>query len=291
VLDKPSTIALTLPVLVSGNANFGSDFTASPDTVSFAPGQLYSSLTINVINDSIDEVVETATFTLFASDNLQVGSNGTLTVQILDNDVPTVSFVATVAQGAEGRESQFIAIALSTPNATDQEITVNLYSLANVVYGVDYVTEPTAINGQVKIVVPAGSTEVGFYVAALADGRKEKLPEIVSLYIANTTDGLLTSGSRLSFFNIIDVKKNGKFYVYPNPVRNHVNLLNEDEEFNDIVSVELVSDKGVKLFSRQGKLSTVNHALNDKVRDLPRGIYYLNVASDDEQIQLRVVKE
>lgn len=291
VLDKASTVGFTLPILVSGDALFGSDFTVSFDTISFAAGQLYSSITVTVVNDSIDELVESAVFTLASSENVEVGNDGELTVQIFDNDVPAVSFASSLSQGAEGGEPQFIAIVLSTPNASDQELTVSLSSPSYVIYGVDYTTEPAASNGQLSITVPAGSTEVGFYISPLADGRKEKLPEVITSQFGATTDGLMATSNDVSSFTIMDVKKNGKFYVYPNPVKNHLNLLNENEEQDGDVHVELISDKGVKLFSHQGKLSSVSNALNEKVRTLGRGIYYLNIVSDDEQVQLRVVKD
>jgi hypothetical protein len=296
MLSKPAGSAISIPVNIAGTASHDVDFSVSPTTagqifVNFNEGESYSSLTLTIANDSIDEVLETIVLSLQTTNGIQLGAEAALNIDLVDNDVPVVVFAETQSSGAEGSGQYFIALPLSTPPATDQQVTISLSFLPNVIYGQDFETTPAPINGLIILSVPAGSTQTGFYIDPKSDKKKDKLPEIVTSSIISTSEGLTVGSPASSFFTIIDVKKNGKFYVYPNPIKDVVNLFNDNEEFNGAVTIELTSDKGIRMLSEHGTFESVSKKLSEKMQRATRGIYYLTISSDDEQYQFRLVKE
>ncbi|MBD2039366.1 Calx-beta domain-containing protein [Microcoleus sp. FACHB-672] len=83
--------------LANGTAIGGTDFTNTPITVSFFDGQTADqTVTIPLTNDALVEGNETLTATLGSpTGGATIGTQRTATVNIADDDVPTVSIVAT----------------------------------------------------------------------------------------------------------------------------------------------------------------------------------------------------
>ncbi|MEI7973340.1 MAG: hypothetical protein WCH11_03130 [Bdellovibrio sp.] len=87
VVAMPSSTAL-LPADI--------DFVGS-QTLTLAPGEVSGSIQLKVENDSLIESKELLTLNLEAVENVQVGSNSTMNIEILDNDL--IPFVWTGAAG------------------------------------------------------------------------------------------------------------------------------------------------------------------------------------------------
>ena len=87
--------ASTLPVRVrytttAGTATSGVDYLLTDDVVTFAPGETVKSITIPIIGDTLDEADETFTVTLSAPENATLDASSSVTVTIVDDDLPIV---------------------------------------------------------------------------------------------------------------------------------------------------------------------------------------------------------
>lgn len=296
LLSEAATTSLTLPISVAGSATLHDDFLLTPavagNTVHLQinEGDTLVRLTIAIVDDMLDEVDEDVILTIGKTDGINVGATGTLSIQLTDNDVPVVAFSELTAFAREGSGQYHIKFALSTPPATDQTVTVRLFTLPYVDYGSDYETTPAPSSNTLEVTIPEGATEGGFYIDPKSDTRTEKLPEVITFYLQSASDGLVAGHPRLSFFTILDVKKHGKFSVHPNPTRGPITISNDDEEFDEEVYAELVTESGNKIFGKNGKLHRLNRDLSDKLSSQRKGVYYLNVIVEGEKIQFRIVR-
>ncbi|MEI6332489.1 MAG: Calx-beta domain-containing protein, partial [Pseudanabaena sp. ELA645] len=98
-----TTSALTVNLALSGTATNGTDYTNIPTTATFAIGSATAVVNLNVIDDTLVEVTETAILTVGTGTGYTVGTTPSATVNITDNDValPVITVVATDASAAE----------------------------------------------------------------------------------------------------------------------------------------------------------------------------------------------
>ena len=87
-LSTASTQAINVNyATANGTATAGSDYTATSNTLSFAPGQTSKTITVQVNGDTLDEVNETFTLNLSSPTNATIAdAQGIATIQ--DNDSP-----------------------------------------------------------------------------------------------------------------------------------------------------------------------------------------------------------
>ncbi len=82
--------------VVSGNATPGSDYTINTSkTLVFKPyGDLTdtSTITLNILDDNVSELAENVAIKLLTPINGSIGAQSTNTVNIIDNDIPTIFF-------------------------------------------------------------------------------------------------------------------------------------------------------------------------------------------------------
>jgi M6 family metalloprotease-like protein len=103
----------------NGSAAAGTDYTARSGTLSFASGVATVNITVPITNDSVVESSETFTVTLSSPSNGSIGSPGTTTVTIVDNDPPsTVSFGSATHSVTEGTSSLSIPVTRSNTSGT-----------------------------------------------------------------------------------------------------------------------------------------------------------------------------
>lgn len=123
-LSNPSAQTITVAYSVTGGSATTADYLAPAGTLTFAAGVTSRPLNFSVINDNLDEADETIVFTLATPTNATLGTPGTHTYTIVDNEnPPSVQFqlAATTANenaGATGR-----AVTLSA--ASGQTVTVD----------------------------------------------------------------------------------------------------------------------------------------------------------------------
>ena len=112
----------------NGTATAGSDYTATSGTLTFAPGETSKTFSIPIINDVLVEPSETIQLTLSAPVSATLGTQRTATINITDNDVPTVSFSQTSKSASESTTSASFTVTLSS--ASTKSVTVR-YALAS----------------------------------------------------------------------------------------------------------------------------------------------------------------
>lgn len=116
------------------------------------------------------------------------------------------------------------------------------------------------------------------------DQLKTKLRQTASLY-PNHTDqmgyGILNFGSLYNnVLNTSEIVKKEKFALFPNPVKNTLNIASESE----VNSLEIYDNLG-RLIRKESKQRSV------KVDDLSKGVYYLKIISKDKFYYEKFIKE
>ncbi|MBL8331245.1 MAG: S8 family serine peptidase [Rubrivivax sp.] len=125
----------------NGTATAGADYTATSGTLSFSSGVTTASFTVPITNDSTVEPNETFTVSLSSPVGGSLGSPGTATVTIVDNDTApstTVQFHSATYSVNEGASTVAITVTRSSGvgTASVSFATSNLSALA----GSDYVS-------------------------------------------------------------------------------------------------------------------------------------------------------
>lgn len=95
-LSEASPLAVSVAyATANGTAAAGSDYTASSGTLEFAAGETSKTITINLLNDSLNEPNETFTLSLSAPTNAALGSASSVTTTLKDAPVvPTLTLAA-----------------------------------------------------------------------------------------------------------------------------------------------------------------------------------------------------
>jgi YD repeat-containing protein len=88
-LSAASAFTVTVAYATSpGRASAGSDYTSTSGTLTFAPGMTSQSVSISILNDTLQESSEAITLTLSAPTNATLGSPASATLAILDDETP-----------------------------------------------------------------------------------------------------------------------------------------------------------------------------------------------------------
>ncbi|HEY9048015.1 MAG TPA: DUF5689 domain-containing protein [Ohtaekwangia sp.] len=296
-VSKPLSAAKQIVLALTGDATYGKDFVTEPAAVNnrvvitIPADSLHASFTIRVQEDKLDELAETATFTILSGDGLQAGDQPAFTLTIEDNDVPTVAFAELLPSAKEGSGIYDLKLNLSTPVASDQTVTLYVTQGPGVVYGEDYTTEPALEQQRITVDVPAGSNNAVLAITPLQDGKRELPIELISFYLEKTSDGLLPVQPRISIFSILDVKKRQPHVIAsPNPTTGVVRLICAELENGETVQAELRGPSGELLYNGSGTLDQLSTIFTSKVQQHRRGIYTINVWIDGDVIAVRVLK-
>lgn len=179
--------ALTVTFTRTGTASSGTDFTAfSPATsITIPAGQATVVRTVAPLQDSTPEIDETVIVTLAAGSGYLVGSPAAATVVIKDDDVNTITLLATDGQASEaGNDPGELKLIRTGPVTAARAVTLAITGTAT--SGADYAvigTSHTFAIGQSEITIP---------VVILQDTLTEGTEEIVvsisssSSYIVGT---------------------------------------------------------------------------------------------------------
>ncbi|HMR63279.1 MAG TPA: choice-of-anchor D domain-containing protein [Anaerolineae bacterium] len=118
--------AVTIPFTVTGTASQGVDFSLSTTNPLVIPaGQLTTTLTITISNDSLDEANETVIISLGTPTNAGLGSPASHTLTLTDDDPTPALAIAdvTVSEGDSGSVSAIFPVSLSAQSG--RTVTVN----------------------------------------------------------------------------------------------------------------------------------------------------------------------
>ncbi|MDR2235144.1 MAG: S8 family peptidase [Chryseobacterium sp.] len=145
----------------------------------------------------------------------------------------------------------------------------------------------TTVNGT-SIATPVAAGGAACLIQAFPSMNRElmstKLRQSASLYPAHTDQmgyGILNFGSMYnSVLNTSEIVKKEKFAVFPNPVKNILNIATE----TDIQSLEIYDNLG-RLIRKNTGIKSV------KVDDFPNGTYYLKIRTKDKVYYEKFIKE
>ncbi len=164
IMTSGSTNTETVDYATSDvTANAGSDYTSTSGTLSFLPGQTSKSLTVSLLNDTLNEADETFTLTLSNATVALTDSSATGTI-FDDDPEPTVAIADESAPEADG----LVSFTISISSVSGQEVDVDYATTdATALAGSDYTsTTGTAI-------IPAGSTSTQVDVPVTNDTTYE----------------------------------------------------------------------------------------------------------------------
>lgn len=201
--DKPATrdgeIVLEVATQTQGQ------FTTEPAVdngkikIAVAKGQTSAQFIFKPVNNSLLDGNKSVNFTISTvSTGFTIGSNKTLSTTLTDDESPaTINFMLNIGSTRENAtDGATVNLVLShpSPGASAVELTI---ASTNAVYGVDYLTEPAAVNGKVSVSVEAGSDHASFKVLPLNNSiiNGERLIS----YTITGSQGPLTIGSGVDF--------------------------------------------------------------------------------------------
>ncbi|CAN5754779.1 hypothetical protein BH10CHL1_BH10CHL1_39550 [soil metagenome] len=124
----------------NGTATAGSDYTATSGTLTFQPGQISQSLTLPLLDDTLDENDETFNLLLGNAHNATLGLTTSATLTLVDNDAPpTVQFGA--PRYLVNAENPSVLVEVKLSAASGLTVTVNyvinqVTALANATNGI-----------------------------------------------------------------------------------------------------------------------------------------------------------
>jgi hypothetical protein len=168
----PTTSALTVFYTPGGTATSPSDYTALAVSATILAGQASVAVTVTPVNDVVSEPSETVVLNLSANAAYSVGSPGTATVTIADDDAAVVTVDATDNTATEAGPTSGTFTITRTGSLTSA-LTVSYTVGGTATTGSDY----TALTGSATIL--ANQTIVTVTVTPLNDTLAEPSETVV----------------------------------------------------------------------------------------------------------------
>ncbi|SHH51489.1 Por secretion system C-terminal sorting domain-containing protein [Chryseobacterium oranimense] len=145
----------------------------------------------------------------------------------------------------------------------------------------------TSVSGT-SIATPIAAGGVACLIQAFPSMNREqirtKLRQTASLYPVHTDQmgyGILNFGSVYNqVLNTSEIVKKEKFALFPNPVKNILNVASEGE----VISLEIYDNLGKLIRKNSGQKSV-------KVEDFPKGTYYLKIKMKNDTFYEKFLKE
>ena len=197
-----TTASLVVDLQINGTATSGLDYTELTNPVTIPIG--LSSVAINVIpvEDSDFEGTETVIVDIAGASGYTVSTNqNSAQVNVADNDLPSVSIVATdesAAETASGSASNHGTYTLSRTGHTSADLSVNLTSITgSASSGTDYETLPN------PVIIPAGQVSKTVDIVPIDDADIEST-ETVIVGITATSNYTVSSTQNSAQINIED---------------------------------------------------------------------------------------
>ncbi|MFH1147913.1 MAG: Calx-beta domain-containing protein [Pseudomonadota bacterium] len=178
---------LAVSYTVNGTATGGTDYNALSGTVTINAGYSYATVYVTPKDDTTYEGSETVVLTLSTNASYIVGTAKTATVNIADNDKPTVTVTATDSMASE-------------PGTDTSKFTVSRGVSVTSSLTVYYMVGGTATNGtdynsiSTSVTIPAGSSSTTVPVTPKDDTASEG-SETVSITISTNTNYVVGSPS------------------------------------------------------------------------------------------------
>ena len=185
-LTNSSPTTEVVPFTVTGSAG-SSDFSIGSGSVTFPTSSTSSVISINVLDDAIDELPETVILTFNPSGNVSLGTFPSFVLTINDDDpTPTVNVSPTDQSVFEENTTIQFDVDLSAPSGLDVTIPLLVSGSAN---GQDFNLPVTSVT------LPAGTTSVPVNINLFQDDEDETNESIVVTLGTPTNCLLYTSPS------------------------------------------------------------------------------------------------
>jgi regulation of enolase protein 1 (concanavalin A-like superfamily) len=169
VLSEPSSGPVSVNyAITAGSATDGSDFTSATGTLTFSAGVTLDYIPVTLLNDSTVEGSETVTVTLSSPVGLVIGTSGTHTLSITDDDTAVVTITASDATAVEGG-SDTGAFTFSRSGVTTSALTVNFTVSGTAASSTDY----TAFSPATSITIPSGQSSAVLTVTTANNSTAE----------------------------------------------------------------------------------------------------------------------
>ncbi|MBS3029307.1 MAG: SBBP repeat-containing protein [Dolichospermum sp. DET50] len=182
------TQAITVNYTLSGSATNGTDYNSLPGTINFAAGDSTAIVTVTPTDDNIFEGTETAILTLTTGTGYALDVTNSATVNIADNDVPSISLAVSPASVTEDGLSNLVYTFTRT-GTTANALTVNYGVAGSAIFNTDYTQTGAdsfaATTG--TITFASGSSTATLTVDPTADTTFET-DETVVITVATSTD-------------------------------------------------------------------------------------------------------
>ena len=180
-LSEASGQDVTVNLEVTGTATEVDDYTAATQIV-IPAGELSGNVTVNAVDDTVDEPDETVIVTIAEIINGAAGGAQQQTTTILDDDEAVPPDVSIAVDNAEIPEEAGVAtFTVTLSAATSVDVTVDL-ALSGTAAASDYTASAT------QVVIPVGSTSGSITVTAVQDTEDEQ-NETVIVDIDTVTGG------------------------------------------------------------------------------------------------------
>ena len=165
-LSNPSHQTITVAFATAdGTATAGVDYVATSGTLTFNPGEITKSVSVEVTGDNVDETNETFVVNLSNPTNTTIGAaQGVGTIQ--DDDGPTLSINSvSVTEGQSGLTDAVFTVTLSAPSTQDVFVnwgTADGTAISNLDYQRVFPNSRT-------LFIPAGTTSANLTVRVFGD--------------------------------------------------------------------------------------------------------------------------
>ncbi len=185
-LSKPNSQAVAIPIVLSGSATAGSDFTISSTSVVFEAGETSKFITLTFPNDDRNEATKNLFLSIGDVIDVTLGDLTQSSVTIADED-PLISLRQAAFTASEGDTAFQLFATLSAPS--NRAITIPLQYRGTASRTSDY-------NGPSQIVIPAGSTSASASISIVDDDLYEG-DESIRIYAQAPSSGQFSGNTVL----------------------------------------------------------------------------------------------
>jgi hypothetical protein len=170
-LSVAATGSVTVDYAVTGGtATAGADFITTSGTLTFAAGETVQSIPLAILDDGIIENSETVILTLSNPVNGVLGTLGTHTFTITDDDLPVVTIAANDPNASEaGLDPGQFTISRTGP--TTGSLAVTLARSGTATNGTDYTSISTGT--PFTLTIPAGAASATINIVPIQDTTNE----------------------------------------------------------------------------------------------------------------------
>ena len=189
-----TTDALAVKYSIAGTADNGTDYNTLGGSVIIAAGETSATITVDPIDDELNEGNETVMLSLVDDPAYFIGAASNAIVTINDDDVQTVSIVATDADAGEPDNNGTFTV--TRVGKTTNALTVNYAIAGTADNGSDY----NALSG--SVIIAAGETSAIITVDSIDDEISESNETVVVTLAEN--DAYIIGDSSDATVTIID---------------------------------------------------------------------------------------